>query len=145
MEPRTSCVSEAIWMSSWVLLALIIPMLHCVLLRHPYEHPELYTPYYGPFFYWWVMANLMFETSHFIAAYRTNPGRSYTYFVRTTHSSLGTVRSATAAKSPESTAVTTVPPAPSALSAWITTASGSTTAWASATTSTSSCSSHSRL
>lgn len=84
MEPRTSCLSETIWISSWVLIVLMQPMLNFILLRHPYEHPELYTPYYGPFFYWSIMVYYVLETAHFIAAYVTNPGRSYNHFVSTT-------------------------------------------------------------
>ena len=83
-DPNAGCYPKIPWVMSYTLLAIFPFMLHFILLRHPYEHPELYSPYYGPFFYWFIMCNYVYAMSHFVAARLHNPGTCYQYHVALT-------------------------------------------------------------
>lgn len=83
-NPGPGILPKLPWLAAYTLMVLLYVMVYTLLLRHPYEHPELYSPYYGPFCFWFFTLNFIWAMSHFISAIVRNPGRCYQYYVSPT-------------------------------------------------------------
>ena len=83
-NPGPGFLPKLPWLSAYILMSLLVVLLNTILLRHPYAHPELYSPYYGPVFYWGFTLNFVWAMSHFISAIVRSAGKCRNYLVTIT-------------------------------------------------------------